>query len=95
MLYMTETYEWWVVPDEIYGYLKNKTEGWDLLVGGKGLPMHEATWEDYEEMKRLSQEFHLEDKVNLEKECNDRPPIIHQYSIRKKKKESVSVGTCE
>ena len=33
----------------------------------------------------LYSDFHLEDKVNLEKECNDRPPIIHQYSRRGKR----------
>ena len=73
MPYMTEIHEWRAVPDEIHGYLKNKTGGWDVLISWKGLPRHGATWEDYEEMQRLFPEFHLEYKVNLEKEFNDRP----------------------
>ena len=85
MPYMTETYEWRAVPDETYGYLKNKSGGWDVLISWKGLPRHKATWEAYEKMQRLFLEFYLEDKVNLEKECNDRPPIIHQYTRRGKK----------
>ena len=47
--------------------------------------MHEAIWEDYEDMNRRFPEFHLENKVNLEKECNDKPSIIHQYTRRGKK----------
>ena len=81
---LTENYEWKAVPDEVYGYLKNKAGSWDVLISWKGLPRHEATWELYENMQHRFPDFHLEDKVNLEKECNDRPPILHQYSRRKK-----------
>ena len=92
---MTKEYEWRAVPEEVYGYLKNKARGWDVLVSWKGLPPHEATWELYEDMQQRFPDFHLEDKVKLEKdfhledkvkleECNDRPPIIHKYSRREK-----------
>lgn len=33
---LTENYEWKTVPEEAYGYLKNKTGSWD--VSWKGLP---------------------------------------------------------
>ena len=37
-------------------------------------------------MRQRFPDFHLEDKVNLEKESNDRPPIFYQYSRRGNKK---------
>ena len=69
---LTENHEWRAIPEEVYGYLKNKARGWDVLISWKGLPQHEATWELYEDMQHRFPDFHLEDKVNLE-ECNDRP----------------------
>lgn len=30
------------IPEEIYGYLKNKAESWDVLISWKGLPRHEV-----------------------------------------------------
>ena len=57
-----------------------------MLVQWKGLPQHEATWELYEDLKQRFPDFHLEDKVNLEKESNDRPPILYQYKRRENKK---------
>ncbi|KAA0037029.1 transposon Tf2-1 polyprotein isoform X1 [Cucumis melo var. makuwa] len=72
-------------PEEAYGYLKNKIARWDVLIKWKGLSRNEATWEDYDEIQQQFPKFHLEDKVNLEKGCNDRPPIIKQYNRRVKK----------
>ena len=69
---LTENHEWRAIPEEVYGYLKNKARGWDVLISWKGLPQHEATWELYEDMQHRFPDFHLEDKVNLE-ERNDRP----------------------
>ena len=66
--------------------MKNKAGSWDVLVQWKGLSQHEATWELYENLKQRFSDFHLEDKVNLEKESNDRPPILYQYSRRGNKK---------
>ena len=83
---LTKNYKWKVVPEEVYGYLKNKSGSWDVLISWKGLPRHEATWEMYEEVQQRFSDFHLEDKVNLEKECNNRLPIVYQYSRRGKKK---------
>ena len=57
-----------------------------MLVQWKGLPQYEATWELYEDLKQRFPDFHLEDKVNLEKESNDRPPILYQYKRRENKK---------
>lgn len=73
MSYITGNHEWRASPEEVYGYLKNKAGGWDVLVSWKGLPRHDATWEPYDEMQQRFLEFHLEDKVNLKRECNDRP----------------------
>ncbi|TYK27326.1 hypothetical protein E5676_scaffold394G00120 [Cucumis melo var. makuwa] len=57
-------------------------------VGGidqlEGLP-HEATWEVCDDFKQPFPDFHLEDKVDLEEECNDRLPIILQCNRRGKK----------
>ena len=53
----------------------------------KGLSRHEATWENYDDFQQSFPNFHLEDKVKLDRECNIRPPIIHQYSTRKNIKE--------
>ena len=82
--YMTENHEWRAIPKKVYGYLEYKVGGWDVLISWKGLPRHEATWETYEEIQQLFPEFHLQDKVNLERECNYRPPVIRQYSRRGK-----------
>ena len=76
MPYLTKNHEWQATLEEMYGYLKNKEGGWDVLIKWQGLPRNEATWEKYE-IQQLFPEFHLEDKVNLEKECNDRPFNIH------------------
>ena len=88
--YLSENYEWRAMPEEVYGYLKNKAGSWDVLVSWKGLPRHEATWELYEDLQQRFPDFHREDKVNLKRESNDRPPILYQYT-RKGKKGS---GSC-
>ncbi|TYJ97524.1 transposon Tf2-1 polyprotein isoform X1 [Cucumis melo var. makuwa] len=82
--YMTETHEWLAVPDEAFGYQKNAKGEWEVLMSWKGLPPHEATWEKYDDFQQSFPDYHLEDKVKLEVECNVRPPIIHQYQRRKK-----------
>ncbi|KAL0560677.1 hypothetical protein IC582_001087 [Cucumis melo] len=82
--YMTQNHEWPAVPNEAYGYRKNDKGEWELLMSWKGLPSHEATWEKYDDFQQSFPDYHLEDKVKLERECNVRPPIIHQYHRRKK-----------
>lgn len=84
MIYLTDNHKWQAEPKESCGYLKKKGNSWKVLIQWKGLPKHEATWEDYDEIQQRYPQFHLEDKVNIE-ECNDRPSTIHQYSRRKKK----------
>ena len=82
--YMAENHEWTTVPDEVYGYQKNDKGVWEVLMSWKVLLRHEATWENYDDFQQSFPDFHLEDKVKLERECNDRRPIIHQYSRRRK-----------
>ena len=82
---MTENHEWLAVPEEAFGYQKNAKGEWEVLMSWKGLPSHEATWEKYDYFQQSFPNFHLEDKVKLERECNVRPPIIHQYQIRDRK----------
>ena len=85
--FLTENHEWLAVPDEVYGYQKNEKEVWEVLMSWKGLLRHEGTWENYDDFQQSFPDFHLEDKVKLEQECNVRPPIIHPYSRRKNNKE--------
>ena len=87
VLFLIENHEWLVIQKEVYRYQKNENGLWEVLMSWKGLPRHEATWENYDDFQQSFPDFHLEDKVKLERECNDRPPIIHQYSRRKKGKE--------
>ncbi|KAA0064797.1 ty3-gypsy retroelement transposase [Cucumis melo var. makuwa] len=75
-----------VVPEEVFGYRKNPTtKEWEVLISWKKLPPYEATWENWDDFTQQSQDFHLENEVLLEEECNVRPPIVFQYSRRKKK----------
>lgn len=39
--YLTANHEWRAVPEETYGYLRNKAGSWDVLVSWKGLPMRQ------------------------------------------------------
>ena len=54
-----------------------------MLITWKGIPPHETTWENCDDFARKLPHFHLEDKVSLERESNDRPPIVIQYRRRK------------
>ena len=55
---LTENHEYWRdIPEEVYGYSKNKAGSWDVLVQWKGLPQHEATWELYEDLKQRFPDF--------------------------------------
>ena len=111
MACLNENYEWLAIPEEIYGYSKNKEGIWEVLIKWQGLSPQEASWEEYEEFqKKLRKKAQRRDypmqsfkpekrrdsifvvmKSNFmvidvkERECNDRPPIIHKYSRRKKK----------
>ncbi|TYJ95776.1 transposon Tf2-1 polyprotein isoform X1 [Cucumis melo var. makuwa] len=66
--HITEKFEWKSVPEEVLEYRQNKAEQWEVLTKWEGLPLHEATWESYEEMHRLYPTLQLEDKVNLKGE---------------------------
>ncbi|TYK02430.1 soluble inorganic pyrophosphatase 1 [Cucumis melo var. makuwa] len=61
--YMNENQEWLTIPEEVFGYRKNpSTREWEVLFSWKGLPPHEATWEDCNDFKQQFPDFHLEDK---------------------------------
>ena len=49
--FLTENHEWLAVPDEVYGYQKNGKGVWEVLMSWKGLPRHEATWENYDDFQ--------------------------------------------
>ncbi|KAA0063160.1 Transposon Ty3-I Gag-Pol polyprotein [Cucumis melo var. makuwa] len=55
-------FEWKSIPEEVLEYGQNKAKQWEVLTKWEGLPLHEATWESYEEMHRLYPTLHLEDK---------------------------------
>ncbi|KAL0551289.1 hypothetical protein IC582_010375 [Cucumis melo] len=83
--FLTENVEWMAIPADIFGYRQHPpTKEWEVLIGWQGLPSHEATWENCAVFAQQFPHFHLEDKVSLEKGSNGRPPIILQYSRRKK-----------
>ncbi|KAA0053086.1 ty3-gypsy retrotransposon protein [Cucumis melo var. makuwa] len=82
--FLNENLEWMTKSAEIFGCRKNNsTKDWEALISWEGLPPHEATWENCDDFAQQFPHFLLEDKVNFEK-CNDRPPIVLQYSRRKK-----------
>ena len=39
------------IPEEIFGYSKNKRGSCEVLIKWQGLPPHEATWEDYDKLQ--------------------------------------------
>jgi len=53
---------------------------------GRGLQLHEATWELCTDFQQQFPDFHLEDKVDLEEESSVRPPLLFTYNRRKKNK---------
>ena len=75
--YSNENYEWNAKSEEILVYEKNKMGSWEVLLCSEGLPRHEATWDNYEEMQELYPDLHLQGS-------NVRPPIMFQYSRRNK-----------
>ncbi|KAA0051188.1 ty3-gypsy retroelement transposase [Cucumis melo var. makuwa] len=85
--YLTENHEWMTQLDEVYRYRKNpNTNDWEVLISWKGLPPHEATWEDCNDFKHQFPDFHLEEKVDLEEESSVKPPILFTYNRRNKGK---------
>ena len=77
--YLTKNHEWLAIPNEVFEYKKDDKGNWEAFMSWKGLPQHDATWEKYDEFQPSFPDYHIEDKVKLEQECSDRPPIIHQY----------------
>ncbi|KAA0033067.1 transposon Tf2-1 polyprotein isoform X1 [Cucumis melo var. makuwa] len=75
--------EYQAQSEDILEYQKNKAGSWEVLIAWKGLPRHETSWEDYDEIRQLYPDLHLEDKVTLEGGSNIRPPIKFVYSRKK------------
>ncbi|TYK29737.1 Transposon Ty3-G Gag-Pol polyprotein [Cucumis melo var. makuwa] len=75
--FLNDQLEWRAHPEEILEYQKNKAGSWEVLIVWKGLPQHEASWEDYDGIRQQYPDFHLEDKVPLEGQSNDRHPPIN------------------
>ena len=61
---------------------KNGKRAWQVLVQWQGLPVEEATWEDYEEVKTMFPNLSLEDKGILEGEGNGEVPVRRSARIR-------------
>ena len=79
--YISKNHEWMTIPKEVFGFQKNPSTGnWKVFISWNGLSSQEATWENCDEFQHQFSNFHLEDKVFLEEECNVRPTIILQYS---------------
>lgn len=65
----------------------------EVLIKWTGLPLFEATWEDGEMLAQRFPEFHLEDKVNLQRGSNvidqggsrEASPNLQVYTRKKKK----------
>ncbi|KAA0060667.1 ty3-gypsy retroelement transposase [Cucumis melo var. makuwa] len=72
--------------EEVYGYKKNpNTKDWEVLISWKGLPPHEATWEDCSDFRHQFPDFHLKVKVDLE-ESSVRWPLLFTYNRGNKEK---------
>ncbi|KAA0042358.1 putative retroelement pol polyprotein [Cucumis melo var. makuwa] len=82
---LDENFVWKTSPIEAIDYRKNKAGKWKVMVSWEGLPIHEATWELYEDVHDRYPNLHLDDKVNLEEMSNDRPPILFQCSRKNKR----------
>ena len=70
-------------PETIAGIRQGPNGGAEVLIGWKGLPAYEATWEPIDVVKQQFPEFHLEDKVPFGGGSNVRPPIVKTYVRRK------------
>ncbi|KAL0546437.1 hypothetical protein IC582_016345 [Cucumis melo] len=83
--HVTEKLEWQSQPEKVRDYRLDKSGKWEVLIAWQNLPDYEASWEDYDEIKKLYPNLHLEDKVNLKRGSNVRPPIKLVYQRRNKK----------
>ncbi|KAJ4754640.1 polyprotein [Rhynchospora pubera] len=63
-----------------------------LLIKWSNLPEEEATWEDYEQIRKRYPEFSLEDKEDLEKRRVSDPEINQILAVREK---GIAGGPCD
>ncbi|KAA0053430.1 Retrotransposable element Tf2 [Cucumis melo var. makuwa] len=72
--HVTEKLEWQSQPEKVRDYRLDKSGKWEVLIAWQNLPDYEASWEDYDEIKKLYPNLHLEDKsierldIQLEKQ---------------------------
>ena len=76
---LTEDMELQVQPEFVVAARSTSEGKKQLLVHWQGLPEHEDTWEDLEDFQVQFPNFHLEDKVWLEGEGDDRPNRPKKY----------------
>nr|GFB59813.1 hypothetical protein [Tanacetum cinerariifolium] len=53
-----------LIPDTVCGSRVNEGRR-EVLIAWKGMPVTEATWESFDEMRQQFPDFHLEDKVSF------------------------------
>ncbi|TYK14862.1 transposon Tf2-1 polyprotein isoform X1 [Cucumis melo var. makuwa] len=72
--HVTEKLEWQSQSEKVRDYGLDKSGKWEVLIAWQNLPDYEASWEDYDEIKKLYPNLHLEDKsierldIQLEKQ---------------------------
>lgn len=68
--------EWVVEPDQVLEVRQaGKEQEVEVLIKWKDLPISESSWEFAKSISQAFPDFHLEDKVILAAEGNDRPPF--------------------
>ncbi|KAA0038307.1 Retrotransposable element Tf2 protein type 3 [Cucumis melo var. makuwa] len=73
---LDESFVWTTHPEEALDYRRNKAGEWEVMIRWDGLSIHEATWEQYADIVDKYPDFHLEDKVSLERRSNVRPIML-------------------
>ncbi|TYK09954.1 Ty3/gypsy retrotransposon protein [Cucumis melo var. makuwa] len=88
--YLSENHEWMMQSEEEYGYIKNpSTKDWEVLISWKGLPPHEATWEDCNDFKHQFPDFHLETRWIWRRKV----VLDHRYYLLTIERKILDVGT--
>ncbi|XP_031271255.1 uncharacterized protein LOC116129673 [Pistacia vera] len=81
-----------VEPQSVLKKRKLLNEQWEVLIHWKGLPEFESTWEDFHTLNTQFPSFHLEDKVALLGEGNDRSHVMQVYNRQRKHSRGSQAG---